>query len=73
MGTVAEERNKAFVLEALDRSANRRDYSAAQRFWSPDYIQHSAQIPPGPDGLFNLVKVLPPDIDPVAQRREFFD
>jgi predicted SnoaL-like aldol condensation-catalyzing enzyme len=61
MGTAAEERNKAFVLEASDTLANRRDYAAAQRFWSPDYIQHSAHIPPGRDGLFNLVKASPPD------------
>jgi predicted SnoaL-like aldol condensation-catalyzing enzyme len=61
MGTAAEERNKAFVLEAFDTLANRRDYAAAQRFWSPDYIQHSAHIPPGRDGLFNLVKASPPD------------
>jgi predicted SnoaL-like aldol condensation-catalyzing enzyme len=31
------------------------------RFWSHDYIQHSAHIPPGRDGLFNLVKPSPPD------------
>jgi predicted SnoaL-like aldol condensation-catalyzing enzyme len=60
MGSAAEERNKAFVLEAFDTLANRRDFTAAQRFWSPDYIQHSAQIPPGRDGLFNLVKASPP-------------
>jgi deazaflavin-dependent oxidoreductase (nitroreductase family) len=41
--------------------ANRRDFAAAQRFWSPDYIQHSAHIPPGRDGLFNLVKASPLD------------
>jgi deazaflavin-dependent oxidoreductase (nitroreductase family) len=61
IGTAAEERNKAFVLEAFDTLANRRDYAAAQRFWSPDYVQHSAHIPPGRDGLFNLVKASPPD------------
>jgi deazaflavin-dependent oxidoreductase (nitroreductase family) len=60
IGTAAEERNKAFVLEAFDTLANRRDYAAAQQFWSPDYIQHSAHIPPGRDGLFNLVKASPP-------------
>jgi hypothetical protein len=41
------------VLEAFDTLVNRRDYAAAQRFWSADYIQHSAHIPPGRDGLFN--------------------
>jgi predicted SnoaL-like aldol condensation-catalyzing enzyme len=56
MGTAAAERDKAFVLEAFDTLVNRRDYTAAQRFWSPDYIQHSAHIPPGREGLFNLVK-----------------
>jgi predicted SnoaL-like aldol condensation-catalyzing enzyme len=61
MRTAAEERNKAFVLEAFDTLANRRDFAAAQRFWSPDYIQHSAHIPPGRDGLLNLVKAAPPD------------
>jgi predicted SnoaL-like aldol condensation-catalyzing enzyme len=61
IGNAAEERNKAFVLEAFDTLANRRDFAAAHRFWSPDYIQHSAHIPPGRDGLFNLVKASPLD------------
>jgi deazaflavin-dependent oxidoreductase (nitroreductase family) len=61
IGNAAEERNKAFVLEAFDTLANRRDYAAAKRFWSPDYIQHSAHIPPGRDGLFHLVKASPLD------------
>jgi predicted SnoaL-like aldol condensation-catalyzing enzyme len=60
MGNAAEERNKAFVLEAFDTLANRRDFAVAQRFWSPDYIQHSAHIPPGREGLFDLVKTSPP-------------
>ena len=55
MTTAPEERNKAVVLEAFDTLFNRRDYAAAQRFWSPDYIQHSAHIPPGRDGLFIAV------------------
>jgi predicted SnoaL-like aldol condensation-catalyzing enzyme len=41
---------------------NRRDYAAAQRFWSPDYIQHSAHIAPGREGLFELVKASPPNM-----------
>jgi hypothetical protein len=47
-----EEKNKAFVLEAFDTLFNKRDYAAAERFWSPNYIQHSAHIPPGREGLF---------------------
>jgi predicted SnoaL-like aldol condensation-catalyzing enzyme len=35
---------------------------AAQCFWSPDYIQHSAHIEPGRDGLFNLIKAAPPSL-----------
>lgn len=39
-----ESKNKAFVLEAFDTLFNKRDYAAAERFWSPNYIQHSAHI-----------------------------
>ena len=53
------ERNKQIVLEAFDLLFNKRDYEAAEKFWSPDYVQHSAHIAPGRDGLFNLVKSLP--------------
>ena len=47
------------VLKAFDTLFNKRDYAAAERFWSPRYIQHSAHIAPGRDGLFDLVKSLP--------------
>ena len=57
-----EEQNKKFVLEAFDTLFNKRDYAAAERLWSPDYIQHSAIIEPGRDGLFNLVKTSPPEL-----------
>ena len=62
MQTATEERNRAFVLEAFDTLFNRRDYVTAQRFWSPDYIQHSAHIAPGREGLFELVKASPHDM-----------
>ena len=55
-------KNRAIVLEAFNTLFNRRDYAAAESFWSPDYIQHSAHIEPGRDGLFNLVKRLPPTL-----------
>jgi predicted SnoaL-like aldol condensation-catalyzing enzyme len=57
-----EELNKALVLEAFDTLFNKRDYKAAERFWSPDYIQHSAHIAPGRDGLFDLIKATPPTL-----------
>ncbi|MEC3947691.1 nuclear transport factor 2 family protein [Sphingobium sp. HWE2-09] len=56
-----EEINKKLVLDAFDALFNNRDYAAAERFWSPDYIQHSAYIEPGREGLFNLVKAAPPE------------
>jgi predicted SnoaL-like aldol condensation-catalyzing enzyme len=59
MSQTTQERNKALVLEAFDTLFNQRDYAAAARFWSPNYIQHSAHIAPGREGLFNLVKSLP--------------
>jgi predicted SnoaL-like aldol condensation-catalyzing enzyme len=59
MPKTTPEQNKALVLEAFDTLFNKRDYAAAERFWSPDYIQHSDHIEPGRDGLFNLVKSLP--------------
>ena len=56
------EQNKKLVLEAFDTLFNKRDYAAAQRFWSPDYVQHSAHIGPGREGLFDLIKSLPPTL-----------
>ncbi|MGA7331456.1 MAG: nuclear transport factor 2 family protein [Pseudolabrys sp.] len=53
------EANKALVLEAFDTLFNKRDYKAAERYWSSNYIQHSAHIPPGRDGLFNLIRSAP--------------
>ena len=52
-----EPRNEAFVLDAFDTLARRRDYVAAQRCWSSDVVQQGAHIPPGRDGLFNLVSL----------------
>src|SRR5881396_1557877 len=57
-----EENNKKLVLEAFDTLFNKRDYAAAERYWSPRYIQHSAHIEPGRDGLSNLIKSLPPTL-----------
>ena len=47
------------MLQAFDTLFNKRDYATAETFWSPKYIQHSAHIPPGRVGLFNLVRSLP--------------
>ena len=62
MSQTKQERNKALVLEAFDTLFNKRDYVAALRYWSPHYIQHSAHISPGREGLFELVKAAPPTL-----------
>ncbi len=54
-----EERNKTLVLEAFNTLFNKRDYESAARYWSPNYIQHSAHIEPGRESLFNLIKASP--------------
>ena len=59
MSETIQEKNKALVLDAFDTLFNKRDYAAAEKFWSPNYIQHSAHIEPGREGLFNLVKNTP--------------
>src|SRR5262245_6697576 len=61
MAKTLQEKNKATVLEAFDILFNRRDYVSAEKFWSPRYIQHSAHIGPGREGLFDLIKSLPPE------------
>ena len=60
--TETEERDKALVPKAFDTLFTKRDFAAAQRFWSPDYIQHSQYVEPGRDGLFEFVKAAPPDM-----------
>jgi predicted SnoaL-like aldol condensation-catalyzing enzyme len=53
------QQNKTLVLEACDTLSNKRDYTAAERYWTDRNIQHSAHIPPGRDGLFGLIRVPP--------------
>jgi predicted SnoaL-like aldol condensation-catalyzing enzyme len=59
MSLSTQERNKALVLEAFDTLFNKRDYAAAEKYWSPRYIQHSAHIGPGREGLFDLIRGTP--------------
>jgi predicted SnoaL-like aldol condensation-catalyzing enzyme len=59
MSQSRESKNKELVLEAFDTLFNKRDYAAGERFWSSNYIQHSAHIEPGREGLFNLIKASP--------------
>ena len=59
MNQTTQEKNKALVLDAFETLFNKRDYAAAEKYWSPNYIQHSAHIEPGRDGLFNLIRSAP--------------
>ena len=59
MSQTIQEKNKKLVLDAFDTLFNKRDYAAAEKYWSPNYIQHSAHIEPGRDGLFNLIRNSP--------------
>jgi len=62
MTKTRSEQNKALVLEAFDTLFNKRDYAAAEKFWSSRYTQYSAHIAPGREGLFDLIKSLPPTL-----------
>lgn len=62
MEKTTQRKNKDLVLKAFDTLFNKRDYATAEKLWSPKYIQHSAHIEPGRDGLFNLVKSIPPTL-----------
>jgi predicted SnoaL-like aldol condensation-catalyzing enzyme len=54
MAKTTPEQNKKIVLEAFDTLFNKRDYTAAERFWSSNYKQHSAHIAPGRGGSSSL-------------------
>jgi predicted SnoaL-like aldol condensation-catalyzing enzyme len=57
-----QEKNKSLVLEAFDAAFNQRDPIAYERYWAPDYIQHSAHIKPGREGLREIIASTPPDM-----------
>ena len=57
--TATENRNKTIAFEAFDTLFNKRDYAAAERLWSPGYIQHSARIKPGRSGIFERAHAMP--------------
>ena len=59
MSQTLQEKNKTLLVEGFELLFNKRNFAAAEKYWSPNYIQHSAHIEPGRDGLFNLVRSLP--------------
>jgi predicted SnoaL-like aldol condensation-catalyzing enzyme len=62
MNTEHEDKNKARVVEGFETLFNKRDFDKAERFWSPTYVQHSAALPPGRDGLFGFIRAMPPTV-----------
>jgi predicted SnoaL-like aldol condensation-catalyzing enzyme len=56
-----QEKNKKLVLEAFDAAFNRKETDAFERYWSPNYIQHSAYIEPGREGLQKVIASRPPE------------
>ena len=66
MNQTIEEKNKELVLRAFDTLFNKRDYAAAERYWPPNYIQHSAHIEPRRKDLFNLIKTMPPKFNMIS-------
>ena len=61
MSETLRERNKALLVKGFDVLFNKRDFTEAEKLWSPNYIQHSGHIPPGREGLFGLVRAFPAD------------
>lgn len=52
-------RNKAIIIEALTSAYAKRDFTALERWFSPDYIQHNVFIPGKRSGLRSFVEGLP--------------
>ena len=70
MAESKEARNKALVLKAFDTLFNKRDHAAAERLWSPNYIQHSAHIEPGREAkTANETLILEPSRRQLLQKR----
>jgi predicted SnoaL-like aldol condensation-catalyzing enzyme len=56
------QRNRELVLEAMTALFQRHDASAVERFYAPDYVQHSPNIPQGRDALRALVAGMSSDV-----------
>src|SRR5713226_4098151 len=52
-------RNKAIIIDALTSAYAKRDFTALEQWFSPDYIQHNPFIPGSRAGLRGYVESLP--------------
>jgi hypothetical protein len=50
------------IVSVGDLLFNKRDYAAGEKYWSPHDIPHSAHIAPGREGLFDVIKNVPPTV-----------
>ena len=62
MSETLQDKNKALLIKGFKTLFNERNFTEAEKLWSPNYIQHSAHIGQGRDGLFNLIRSLPPTL-----------
>ena len=60
------EKNKSLVPEAFETLFNKRDYAAAERFWSPHYIQHTA-----PKVIVNVHSIRNSNQFQIVRRKDF--
>jgi predicted SnoaL-like aldol condensation-catalyzing enzyme len=61
-----EARNKALVRRATEEFLGRRDVTAVERHFSPTYIQHNPNAPPGRAGVeqfFGYLFAALPDLE----------
>ena len=52
-------RYKSAIVEVLTTAYTRRDFTAMEKWFSPDYIQHNPFIPSKREGLRDYIKNLP--------------
>src|ERR1700684_3258363 len=51
-------RNKAAIVEVLTSAFTKRDFSALEKWFAPEYIQHNPFIPGSRDGLRFYIETL---------------
>ena len=53
------ERYKAIIIDVLTSAFSKRDFTALEKWFSPNYIQHNPVIPGKRDGLRDFIAKLP--------------
>ena len=63
MGESTAAKNEGIVLEAFETLFNKRDYAAAKRYWSPDYVPTQRSYRTWPRGSFQSHQEHPADVE----------